>query len=152
MALTGEDPGVPGDADSRYLRVLDALRNLTRPEYWRERTGRAKGAVVAVAGFVLSPLSWWNDLLVNVPIAYVIALPFGALRDDLFLPALIGGYWLTNVAGLVMLHRGLVTVARGNDMEYGRKQLATDLAVALLYTVVMVLLVRSDVLRLPWDY
>lgn len=152
MVLTGEDAGVPEEADSRYLRVLDALRNLTRPEYWRERTGRAKGAVVAVVGFALSPLSWWNDLLVNVPIAYAIALPFGALGDDLFLPALIGGYWLTNVAGLVMLHRGLVTVARDDEMEYGREQLATDLAVAVAYTVAMVLLVRHGVLRLPWDY
>jgi hypothetical protein len=28
------------------------------------------GAVVAALGFVLSPLSWWNDLFVNIPIAY----------------------------------------------------------------------------------
>ena len=29
-----------------------------------------KGGILAVIGWVLSPLTWWNDLLVTIPIAY----------------------------------------------------------------------------------
>jgi membrane protein implicated in regulation of membrane protease activity len=34
---------------------------------------KVTGGVLAFAGFMLSPLSWWNDLFVNVPLALVFA-------------------------------------------------------------------------------
>ncbi len=37
--------------------------------------------IVAVIGYLLSPLSWWNDLFVNVPLAYLFALPFSLLHE-----------------------------------------------------------------------
>jgi hypothetical protein len=30
---------------------------------------KATGGVLALVGYMLSPLSWWNDLFVNVPLA-----------------------------------------------------------------------------------
>ena len=35
---------------------------------------KIKGGVVAMIGFLLSPLSWWNDAFVNIPIAYGIGV------------------------------------------------------------------------------
>ncbi len=66
-----------------------------------------QGGLLATIGFILSPLSWWNDLLVNIPLAYLFAWPFGALNERLFLPALVFGYWLTNIIGMLLLHAGL---------------------------------------------
>jgi hypothetical protein len=54
-------------------------------------------------GWLLSPLTWWNDAFINVPLSYLIAsiifyairIPFGRL--------LIAVYWCTNILGLGMM-------------------------------------------------
>jgi len=32
------------------------------------------GGVLTTLGFIRSPLSWWNDLFVNLPIAYTVLI------------------------------------------------------------------------------
>ena len=67
---------------------------------------RLRGGVVAVIGYILSPLSWWNDLFINIPLAYLFASLVSLASCRLFAPGMVVGYWLTNVIGLFMLHRG----------------------------------------------
>jgi hypothetical protein len=55
---------------------------------------RVKSFLVAIIGFILSPLSWWNDLFVNIPLAYLFAIPFGWISKQYFLPSLIVGFGL----------------------------------------------------------
>ena len=31
------------------------------------------GGIIGTVGYLLSPLSWWNDLYFNIPIAYATA-------------------------------------------------------------------------------
>ncbi|HXP63017.1 MAG TPA: hypothetical protein VN829_21130, partial [Dongiaceae bacterium] len=64
------------------------------------------GGVLAVVGYMLSPLSWWNDLWVNVPLALVFAWTVSLFYRPAFKPCLVIGYWLTNVAGFVLMHKG----------------------------------------------
>lgn len=45
---------------------------------------KIKSFFIAVVGFVLSPLSWWNDLFVNIPLAYLFAVPFGFISEKYF--------------------------------------------------------------------
>ena len=61
--------------------------------------------IVAIIGYLLSPLSWWNDVFVNVPLAYLFALPFSLIYEALYLPAFLLGYWLSNLLGFLLLHR-----------------------------------------------
>ena len=111
--------------------------------------GRRLGYVLlATVGFVLSPLSWWNDLLVNVPLAYLFALPFALLREALFLPAFILGYWITNVAGFVLLHIGAGRAVRPDRPV----DLRRDLLISIGYTLLILLLVLSGVLPNPADF
>lgn len=110
---------------------------------------RAAGGAVATTGYLLSPLSWWNDLFVNLPLAYGFATLVSLFSEDLFGPALIAGYWLTNVAGLVMLHRGAEEAVRPGARGYGRRDLLVDLAVSAGYTVLIAALVRVGVLTSP---
>lgn len=58
---------------------------------------KVKGGILVTIGFILSPLSWWNDLLVNIPLAYVFAFPFGFISKDFFFLMIILGYWITNI-------------------------------------------------------
>ena len=66
---------------------------------------RLKCTVLSVSGYLLSPLSFWNDLFINFPIAYVFGVLFGLISQKLFLTGLIAGYWLSNIAGFVLLHK-----------------------------------------------
>jgi hypothetical protein len=93
---------------------------------------RTWGAFVAAVGWLLSPLSWWNDLVVNVPLAYLFALPFSLLDERLYVPSFAFGYWLTNVLGFVLLHKGVVGM-----VSMKRASLRRDLLIATGYTIVV---------------
>ncbi|MGH7973313.1 MAG: hypothetical protein ACREIC_31730, partial [Limisphaerales bacterium] len=61
------------------------------------------GGVLAVIGYILSPLSWWNDMFVNVPLALVFAWFVSAFYKPAFSAAVVVGYWLTNVLGFILM-------------------------------------------------
>lgn len=97
---------------------------------WGRRTG---AAIVAGLGWLLSPLSWWNDLVVNVPLAYLFSVPFSLIDDRLYVPAFALGYWLTNVLGFVLLHKGVTGM-----LSKRKASLRHDLLIATAYTIVIV--------------
>lgn len=91
---------------------------------------RAWSAFLGGLGWFLSPLSWWNDLVVNVPLAYLFALPFSLFDERLYVPAFVLGYWLTNVLGFILLHKGVIGVFSSR-----RTSLEKDLIIATIYTI-----------------
>ena len=54
---------------------------------------RLRQMFLLTVGFILSPLSWWNDAVVNIPISYLLSLPFSLVDERLYLPAFIAIYW-----------------------------------------------------------
>jgi len=97
--------------------------------------------LVGVAGFILSPLSWWNDLFVNIPLAYGIAWLAGrtlslflAVHRELFVHLFVAGYFLTNLAGFLMIHFSLF----GFGGERG-VSLKKQIVVALIYSLAIYL-------------
>lgn len=110
------------------------------------------GGALAVIGFLLSPLSWWNDLIVNVPLALVFAWVVSWFWPAAFTASFILGYWLTNVLGLVLMQKGAQQAASEKSEPYTRRQLLRDLAISLGYTLLIVLLVKSGVLKPLPDY
>ena len=108
-----------------------------------------KWGVVATAGYLLSPLSWWNDVFVNIPIAYVLAMPFSLANERLFVPALIFSYWLTNLAGLLLLRTGLSHLADRGKARHSRREV---ILASLLYTLILACLAATGVLKAPWNY
>jgi hypothetical protein len=105
-----------------------------------------QGGLLATLGFLLSPLSWWNDLFVNLPLAIALGWVAGLVYRPAFAPAVVVGYWLTNVLGLVLLHQG-TRRALTETRPYSRRDLARDLLISLLYTLLIVLLLRFHVLQ-----
>lgn len=65
------------------------------------------GGAMAFVGWMLSPLTWWKDFLVNFPVAYVVAIFVGGFNRDLFSSAFITTYWVSNVLGLIMMRQGI---------------------------------------------
>jgi len=108
-----------------------------------------QSGILAIIGFILSPLSWWNDPIVNIPLAYLFSIPFTMISDRLFLPSLIAGYWLTNVAGLLLIHKGLTGLRDKPAAKWNWKH---DALVTSLYTCILLTLVLKGWLKTPWSY
>lgn len=105
------------------------------------------GAIVIAIGFALSPLSWWNDLFINLPIAFFFGCVLGAVNEKLFLPGVIVGYWFSNVLGVAMMHFGFLKFRP--EKKYSRRDLVRDLCLALAYTALIVLLFKLGIITLP---
>jgi hypothetical protein len=108
-----------------------------------------KRAIIGVVGFILSPLSWWNDLFVNFPLAYGFAWGVGkclglfiVIRTWLFVHLFIAGYFLTNLLGFLMMHYSIFGL---NKEQKGsiRKQLL----VSLLYSLAVAAFFGLDICR-----
>lgn len=108
---------------------------------------KVTGGFLAVVGYMLSPLSWWNDTFVNLPLALVFAWVVSAFYKPAFAVALVVGYWLTNIVGLILLHKGAQQMLIEQQRKYSRRDLLKDLAISLLYTALIVLLVKWGVLK-----
>lgn len=108
---------------------------------------RVTGGIVALIGYLLSPLSWWNDLFINVPLALVFAWIVSFFYKRAFEPCLIVGYWLTNVVGFVLMHKGMHKMLSTQEKRYARRELLRDLGISLLYTAVIVVLLATGVLK-----
>lgn len=110
---------------------------------------KLKGSVIGLIGFILSPLSWWNDLVVNIPLAIMIGWLFSLIYKPLFLPAAIVGYWFTNVLGLILLRRGAQTALNENDAPkpFSRKELIKDILISLVYTFVIIILAKLKIVE-----
>jgi hypothetical protein len=112
------------------------------------------GGILGVIGFMLSPLSWWNDAVVNLPLALIFATLVGLVYrpvaepdSNAFNAAVILGYWLTNVLGFVLMHKGAQQVLSDEEKKYSRRALLKDVVVSLLYTALIVVLIKTGVLK-----
>ncbi len=103
-------------------------------------------------GYLLSPLSFWNDLFINIPIAYAFGFLFGLLSKNLFLPFMIIGYWLTNILGFTLLHKGATEIFAEEKNKYSKKDLAKDLLISVLYTFIIIIIVKLGWLKFPAEY
>lgn len=111
---------------------------------WKRKVG---GGILGIVGFMLSPLSWWNDLFVNVPLALAFAWLVSLLCRPAFEASLIVGYWLTNVLGFVLMHKGASWLRSPEEKAETKRELVKDLWISLAYTALIVVLIKLGVLK-----
>ncbi|HZR20354.1 MAG TPA: hypothetical protein VFE51_23930 [Verrucomicrobiae bacterium] len=116
---------------------------------WKRKTW---GSVLALIGYMLSPLSWWNDAFVNLPLALGFAWIVSLFYKPGFAVSLVIGYWLTNVLGFVLMHKGAQQVLSSQPKKYSWRHLLKDIAVSLIYTLLIVLLIKLGVLKPVQNY
>jgi len=104
--------------------------------------------VLVTVGFILSPLTWWNDMIVNVPLAYVFSFPFSLIDQQLFLPSFVLGYWLSNLLGFLMLHWGGENLIRKKRTIFSVRR---SLIISMIYSIIVIILVLLDYLPPPTD-
>ncbi len=97
-------------------------------------------------GYLLSPLSLWDDVFVNIPISYVLALVVKHFSPSAFLPAMILIYWLTNLIGFMCMRKGLLDNAGTNTSHVFRN----DFIASIVYTFGLVILVKFNILQISF--
>lgn len=110
---------------------------------------RLWGGTLVVVGYLLSPLCWWNDLVINLPLA----LGFGYLASrpwpDALVPMTGVGYWLTNVVGFVLMQQGAVTALQKGSQGSKTRALRNGLITSTVYTVAIAVLLQLHILAMP---
>jgi hypothetical protein len=148
----------PGEDQSNTFPLASETKatTLRAPMAWKRKIS---GSVLGVIGFMLSPLSWWNDLVVNLPLAWLFASaialiykPAAEPNSQVFDALVILGYWLTNILGFVLMHKGAQQVLSKEAKKYSRRELLKDVAVSLAYTALIVLLLKLGVLKPIGEY
>lgn len=113
----------------------------TKANLWR----LAWGSLFAT-GFMLSPLSWWNDAVINLPLAYLGAQLLATIDPRLFLFAFVVIYWVTNLIGLLGMHVSARKLLRQTEARISWKRFAL---ISLLYTLLIMALARFECIRAP---
>jgi hypothetical protein len=126
-------PASPGEGKKLRARMT-----------WKRK---ATGGVLAFIGYMLSPLSWWNDAFVNVPLALAFAWIVALFYKPAFEASWIIGYWLTNVLGFVLMHKGAQRMVRKEDKKYTWRDGLRDVGISLLYTGLIVVLLKLGIVK-----
>ena len=87
---------------------------------------KISGGTLAFVGFMLSPLSWWNDLFVNIPLALAFAWIVSLFWPSVYLASFILGYWITNLLGFVLLQKGAQQMTTEKPVPYTRWSFLRD--------------------------
>lgn len=133
-----------------FIICIESKRKMQ--QYFRANNHwkKAKGLVMLGLGFMLSPLSWWNDLFFNLPIAYFFGYLCSQISANLFLPCAIAGYWLSNVLGILLMQLGVLNVVQEkSQIRNWKKELLMGLASSTVYTVIILLLLQFNILNTP---
>jgi len=97
----------------------------------KTRKGLFRG-ILFITGYILSPLTWWNDLFVNIPISYVIASIISKIMGEDYFPGLmVSAYLFTNVLGFLLMH---ISISWG---RISRRKLLIDIIIATGYTILV---------------
>jgi len=113
---------------------------------------KVHGGILFTIGYLLSPLSFWNDIFINIPIAYGFGFLFGLIAKELFMPFIFIGYWLSNVAGMLLMHYGAKQLASKKEVKYTSIEIAKQMLYSIIYTVIIVLLIYFGILKFPTEY
>lgn len=96
-------------------------------------------------GWLLSPLTFWNDAFVNIPIAYILAsLAYRVGRFD-FVRSVLIFYWLSNILGIAIMYftgRGILA-----DRKNLSQAIKITILTILIYSIILVLISNSGILK-----
>jgi len=110
---------------------------------------KTRGSLVVGIGYLLSPLSWWNDLFFNFPIAYGFAYLFNWMFVDAFIILTVIGYWLSNIIGILMMQWGTFDLFFEERQSNFKRDMLLGLAGSTIYTIVVVVLLYLNVIETP---
>lgn len=101
-------------------------------------TGNARKGVYALAalvGYLLSPLSWWNDAVVNIPLSLAVGYALHVAAGVSIDLAVAGAYTASNILGVALLAWGA-----GGVVGLRGRRLLVAVAASIAYSAVILLI------------
>ena len=127
-----------------------SLQQIIQQNWQRFSFKKLRGGILLVIGYLLSPLCWWNDLVFNLPVAYGFGYLCGLLSPNFLLPGSVIGYWLSNIAGILLMQFGAADMIQGQPKKGNlKKELLSGVASSTVYTLIVLALVRFKILDTP---
>lgn len=127
------------------LKMTNALR--FESVFSPQGKQKLRGGLLLALGFMLSPLCWWNDLIINLPLAYGVGYLCNWLIKGWLMPGAIAGYWLSNVVGIVLMQVGSRQVFQASEKTGNFKQaLWSGVISSTVFTAIALLLMCCHVL------
>lgn len=149
-AKTSNEPRVGANGHSPLLTVEKIQQDASSSFKIEIVFKKLRGGFLLVIGFMLSPLSWWNDLFFNLPIAYFFGYVCSLVYADLLVPCAIAGYWVSNIAGIFLMQLGAVDILQNQPKQRNLKQeLLTGVISSSAYTIVILALLQFKILTIP---
>lgn len=140
-------PPRPFPRHQAFERGLDRLRRFLQQG---PPLQQLKALLLLALGWLLSPLCWWNDLVINLPVAWLVARLVAVWQPAWFTPGLVLGYWLSNVAGILLLQSSALEVFRdAEEPRNPRRELLVGLATSTAYSLAVFALVKTGLLHTP---
>lgn len=93
---------------------------------------RLLNRICFLTGWLLSPFTTWNDVIINIPLAYFSASLFFNFFHYNFTALVIIFYWLSNGLGLVLMY-----IAGRNTLKEKKLSLKSILVTLLIYTIIL---------------
>ena len=101
--------------------------------------------IIFFIGWLLSPLTFWNDTFVNIPLAYICANLFIRFFPVNFLITVLVFYWLSNVLGLLMMYlSGKSIFQSGKGLV---REMINLLITMAIYILVLIILTKAGILK-----
>lgn len=97
--------------------------------------GKILNISLVTIGFILSPITWWNDPFVNIPLSYLASILIAHFFPKAFTISFIVSYWLTNILGFVLMEWGGKNLTTSSKMS--RKN---HIITITIYTVILLIL------------
>ena len=113
------------------------------PKYGPARGSNFVGRLVFFIGWMLSPLTFWNDAFVNIPLSYICAILFAKIIPINFSYLVLASYWLSNIFGIALMYAAGKRMFRKGRVL--REILNLIIAIAV-YSIMIILLNNTGIL------
>lgn len=114
------------------------------PKEYKRMPSIIRNAIFFI-GWMLSPLTFWNDAFINIPIAYLCAALLARVIKADFLFLTLVFYWLSNVFGVLMMYSSGKSIMQ--DKRDRLNALRTLLITVVTYSMLIIILNRIGILK-----
>lgn len=105
---------------------------------------QARALILLAVGWLLSPLCWWNDLVINLPLAWLVGRLVSIYHEEWFTAGIMIGYWFTNLIGIILMQYGALDIFRDEHKPRNpRQELLSGLVTSTAYSVVVFVLLKT---------